>query len=272
MTRPRQVYGANPPGRLPAAMLRALAAEVSDPGRFSRAKGYARDAAVVDIEVEPGRVRAEVQGSRYEPYVAVVHVAPADDTASLLGLIPDRDELMAECTCPDDAWGGFCKHAVATLLVLADEVTAAPEVLEAWRSGDPIEPTAPADPPIDVLAGVLQHRHHCPTSRRCRHGCRWRSPPAGTATRSPPCWPTLSACCGHAECQRQALRRRRGCGPGEVIHGRAGPEPAAAGPLAHQTLTPLGGELEGEVDSDWVHASNVRPIVDRSGPRSLASS
>ena len=155
MTRPRQVYGANPPGRLPAAMLRALAAEVSDPGRFSRAKGYARDAAVVDIEVEPGRVRAEVQGSRYEPYVAVVHVAPADDTASLLGLIPDRDELMAECTCPDDAWGGFCKHAVATLLVLADEVTAAPEVLEAWRSGDPIELTTPADPPIDVLAGLL---------------------------------------------------------------------------------------------------------------------
>ncbi len=190
MTRPRHVYGANPPGRLPAAMLRALAAELSDPGRFSRAKGYARDGAVVDIDVEPGCVRAEVQGSRYEPYVAAVHVAPADDAQSLLGLVPDRDELMAECTCPDDAWGGFCKHAVAALLVLADEVTAAPEVLTTWRSGEPIEVRAPADPPIDVLAGLLRHRRRCRSSRRCRHDSRWRSPPAGTATRSPPCWPT----------------------------------------------------------------------------------
>jgi hypothetical protein len=140
-------------------MLRALAAEISDPGRFSRAKQYARDGAVVDIEVEPGAVRGTVQGSRYEPYVAVVYVAPADDTISLLGVIPDRDELMAECTCPDDAWGGFCKHAVATLLVLADEVTAMPEVLEGWRSGDPIpdlEPRPPAVPAPDVLADLLR--------------------------------------------------------------------------------------------------------------------
>jgi hypothetical protein len=139
-------------------MLRALAAEVSDPGRFSRAKQYARDGAVVDIDVEPGAVRGTVQGSRYEPYVAAVYVAPADDTASLLGLIPDRDELMAECTCPDDAWGGFCKHAVATLLVLADEVTAEPEVLAAWRSGDPIPdlaPRRPTEPAPDVLADLL---------------------------------------------------------------------------------------------------------------------
>jgi hypothetical protein len=159
MSRPRQAYGSNPPGRLPAAMLRALAAEISDPARFSRAKQYARDGAVVDIDVEPGVARGTVQGSRYEPYVAVVYVAPADDTASLLGLIPDRDELMAECTCPDDAWGGFCKHAVATLLVLADEATAEPHVLNSWRSGDPIPELAPRQPtaPVpDVLADLLK--------------------------------------------------------------------------------------------------------------------
>jgi SWIM zinc finger len=158
VTRPRRAYGANPPGRLAAAMVRALAAELSDPGRFSRAKEYARDGAVVDIEVEPGSVSGHVQGSRYEPYVAVVHVAPADDTASLLGLIPDRDELMAECTCPDDAWRGFCKHAVATLLVLADEATAAPDVLETWRSGEPLAEPEGEDagaPAIDVLAELL---------------------------------------------------------------------------------------------------------------------
>ena len=69
------VYGPNPPGRLPAAMLRALAAELSDPGASPGPRRYAHDGAVVDIDVEPGWVRGEVQGSRYEPYVAVVHVA-----------------------------------------------------------------------------------------------------------------------------------------------------------------------------------------------------
>ncbi len=81
-------------------MLRALAAELSDPGRFSRAKAYARDGAVVDIEIEPGEVRATIQGSRYEPYVATVYVAPSDDRDSLLGLIPDRDELVADVHVP----------------------------------------------------------------------------------------------------------------------------------------------------------------------------
>ena len=57
-------------------MLRALAAELSDPGRFARAKAYARDGAVVDIEIEPGEVRATIQGSRFEPYVATVFVRP----------------------------------------------------------------------------------------------------------------------------------------------------------------------------------------------------
>ncbi|MET0146828.1 MAG: SWIM zinc finger family protein [Ilumatobacteraceae bacterium] len=138
MTRPRQPHGPNPPGRLPAAMLRALAAELSDPGRFSRAKAYARDGAVVDIDVQPGVVQATIQGSRYEPYVASVVVGATDDTTSLLGLIPDRDELVASCSCPDDASydGAFCKHALATLLTLADEVTIDPGVLTRWRAGD----------------------------------------------------------------------------------------------------------------------------------------
>ena len=170
MTRPRQVIGPNPPGRLPAAMLRALAAELSDPGRFSRAKAYARDGAVIDIDIDAGEVRATIQGSRYEPYVASVYVAPSDDHDSLLGLIPDRDELQATCSCPDDGpyGGAFCKHALAALLALADEVTIEPEVLARWRTADPAaeasaipgrradraggEPDAPV---VDVLVTAL---------------------------------------------------------------------------------------------------------------------
>jgi hypothetical protein len=139
MTRPRRSFGANPPGRVAAAMLRALAAELSDPSRFTRAKAYARDDAVIDIVVEPGVVRAEVQGSRYDPYVVELHVGAIDEpgSVSLAELIPDRHEIGASCTCPDGGPLGvaYCKHVLATVLVLADEITVEPELLSRWRSG-----------------------------------------------------------------------------------------------------------------------------------------
>ena len=178
--RPRQVIGPNPPGRLPAAMLRALAAELSDPGRFSRAKAYAHDGAVIDIDIGPGEVRATIQGSRYEPYVASVYVTSSDDITSLLGLIPDRDELQATCSCPDDGpyGGAFCKHALTALLTLADEVTIEPEVLVRWRTADP-DAEGSRDPPpprrpcgrrrtptddevVDVLVSALVAPHPIP--------------------------------------------------------------------------------------------------------------
>jgi hypothetical protein len=127
-------------------MLRALAAELADPGRFGRAKAYARDDAVTDIQVEPGSVRAVVQGSRRDPYVVTVHVRPlepdeaeaaAGGTAPVAQLLPGREDLAVACTCPDgDQPGVVCKHALATLLVLADEVSIEPALLVRWRSGD----------------------------------------------------------------------------------------------------------------------------------------
>ena len=38
MTRPRRPFGANHPGRLPATMMKVLAAEMSDPSRLRRGK------------------------------------------------------------------------------------------------------------------------------------------------------------------------------------------------------------------------------------------
>lgn len=162
MSRPRRSFGPNPPGRLAAAMLRALAAELADPGRFTRAKAYARDGAVIDIEIEPGVVRAEVQGSRYDPYVTELHVAAVDGRGvELIDLVPDRYELAVACTCPDDPppGGMFCKHVLATLLVLADELTVEPELLARWRSaGSAVvrsRPRPPVEAEIDVLADLL---------------------------------------------------------------------------------------------------------------------
>lgn len=159
MSAPRRLVTAHAQGRLPAAMLRALAAELSDPGRFSRAKAYARDGAVTDIEIEPGEVHGQVQGSRYEPYVATIFTAPAADGEGLLGLIPERGELLLTCSCPDAETFGACKHALAVLLVLADEITIEPDLLARWRSGgDEDGPLHPAEPAatVDVLAPLLQ--------------------------------------------------------------------------------------------------------------------
>ncbi|MFV0309030.1 MAG: SWIM zinc finger family protein [Desertimonas sp.] len=177
--RPRAHFGADPKGRLPATMLRALAAELSDPSRFKRAKAYARDQAVFDIQVDPGVVRGMVQGSRPEPYETGVLVSPlpaatrtaADAAAtSAVQLMPGRDDLAVTCTCPDvDTAGVVCKHALATLLVFADEVSVEPGLLSHWRSGgalgrpsvgrsraiargEPDREREPLTPVVDVLA------------------------------------------------------------------------------------------------------------------------
>ena len=49
MSRPRKPFGANHPGRLPATMMKVLAAEMSDPSRLRRGKQYAKDGSVLDI-------------------------------------------------------------------------------------------------------------------------------------------------------------------------------------------------------------------------------
>lgn len=182
--RPRHHATPDPAGRLPATVLRALAAELSDPGRFSRAKAYARDDAVIDLRVDPGVIAGEVQGSRADPYVARLYVEPVDPDvraaaldgrATPMQLLPDRDELAVTCSCPDgDTSGLVCKHALATLLVFADEVNIEPALLTEWRSGGALDRVPTARPAVrtgrgagrdggesapapvaDVLAGLL---------------------------------------------------------------------------------------------------------------------
>lgn len=145
MSRPRRTIG-DQPGRLVATMLRALAAELSDPGRYSRAKAYARDGAVIEIDTRPEIVSGLVLGSRRDPYevLLVADPAPADEIdradpaalGSMTMLIPGRDELSVSCTCPDAGGspGVLCKHAVAVLLVFADETSIEPGLLIRWRT------------------------------------------------------------------------------------------------------------------------------------------
>lgn len=129
MSRPRRPYG-NPPGRLPATMVRVLAAELSDAGRLSRGKRYWADHAVIDIVVGHGAVTAEIQGSRSQPYVVTIETRAGQG-------VPTKRDLWVRCTCPDDAGTGreACKHAVAALFALSDEIAVEPELLDRWRGG-----------------------------------------------------------------------------------------------------------------------------------------
>jgi hypothetical protein len=129
VTRPRKPFGANHPGRLPATMMKVLAAEMSDPARLRRGKQYAQDGSVLDIVIDPGTVTCEIQGSRSTPYVAVVVVTPGDG-------MPLRRDVTFTCTCPDDDnWDNYaCKHVVATLFTLSDEFLVEPGLLDVWRN------------------------------------------------------------------------------------------------------------------------------------------
>lgn len=155
MAKPRKPYG-NPPGRLPATMIKVLAAELSDSGRLGRGKQLWSGDAVIDIVIGRGAVTAEVQGSRRDPYVVTIETEPGDGT-------PRKADLWLDCTCPDpESSGRFaCKHAVATLFALSDEVALEPELLHRWRSGRARHPAAGAPLPTPPTPGS-RHLHAVP--------------------------------------------------------------------------------------------------------------
>lgn len=131
------------------AVLEALAIG----GRLSRGRSYARRGQVMDIAIEPGLVRARVQGSRKVPYEVAIQVAPlspadwrrlaevlakeavflarllagempADIESAFakagLSLFPSRlSELQTTCSCPDVS--NPCKHIAAVYYLLGEE-------------------------------------------------------------------------------------------------------------------------------------------------------
>ncbi|NYE47658.1 putative Zn finger protein [Spinactinospora alkalitolerans] len=136
----------------------------AETGRLERGRGYAATGAVRDLRVGPGEVLAKVQGSRPRPYRVSLMLPVLDDdqwatvTAALAGqplfrakllsgeLPPETervfgvlglalfprglDDLVLTCSCPD--WGHPCKHAAATLYVLADSLDGDPFLLLTW--------------------------------------------------------------------------------------------------------------------------------------------
>jgi uncharacterized Zn finger protein len=117
-------------------MVKVLAAELSDQGRLSRGKRYWAEDAVVDIVVGHGAVTAVIMGSRPDPYVVTIEATQGTG-------VPSKREVWISCTCPDDGVETeACKHAVAALFALSDEVAIEPALLERWRTGSRRRPAA----------------------------------------------------------------------------------------------------------------------------------
>ncbi len=138
--------------------------------RLGRGRNYALSGQVVEMAVEGSRVIASVVGTRPEPYRVTVdfraaegaaraHIAAAIRAepmfvARLLAddlplevesffraeglhlfpggkLAPGRYDMTTRCSCPD--YANPCKHAMAVLLLLGEEIARRPATLLALR-------------------------------------------------------------------------------------------------------------------------------------------
>ncbi len=148
-------------GRLATTLLSVAVAGMAEPNRFRKGRAYVAERAVTRIDVDPGRLTGTVVGTRVDPYRVVVDVVSTTRAAEAIGaparsevmrLTPEPDDLVVQCTCPDDA--DPCKHSVAVLLAFANELGSRPELLVEWRCGT-IEPA----PRAVVGARARNERH-----------------------------------------------------------------------------------------------------------------
>ena len=136
--------------------------------RLPRGRSYARNGAVIDLQIANGKVNALVSGtSTYEIIVtirslharrwkeiAAASTGKIDSLVDLLGgklskqvmevvthkergLFPSPDQISFSCSCPD--WADMCKHVAAVLYGVGVRFDEKPELLFALRGVDHAE-------------------------------------------------------------------------------------------------------------------------------------
>ncbi len=141
--------------------------------RLPRGRTYVRSGAVLDLQIEPGRVHGLVQGSELYEVEIKIRPLPAErkrelcdrcaadigSTIDLLsgkldrnimnilaepkrGLFPEPREIEFDCSCPDIA--EVCKHVAAVLYGIGVRFDASPELFFTLRGIDPAEFAAAA--------------------------------------------------------------------------------------------------------------------------------
>jgi uncharacterized Zn finger protein len=148
--------------------------------RLPRGRAYVRNGSVIDLRIEPGRVRAMVSGTEF--YTVEIDIKPlpkkkwmeikgkcAGQIGSLVellqgsvsrsvmeivtrkgeGLFPSSREITLNCSCPDRAT--MCKHVAATLYGVGARLDREPELLFVLRGVEPVEMVKTA---LDRTAGT----------------------------------------------------------------------------------------------------------------------
>ncbi len=121
--------------------------------RLGRGRSYARKGQVLSIDIDTGKLKAKVQGSRSKPYSveAKVKMLSKDDWEKIIQALADRpifaakllagempqdienifhevglslfptkyNDLATDCSCPD--WSNPCKHIAAVFYLLGEE-------------------------------------------------------------------------------------------------------------------------------------------------------
>ncbi len=141
--------------------------------RLPRGRSYLRSKSVIDLQIEPGVVRAQVLGSSLyrveitiqpvtQPHWSAIRAACAGKIGSLVallrgtlsgevmevmtrpdeGLFPKPAEIAFTCSCPD--WAGMCKHVAAAMYGIGSRLDKQPELLFLLRGADSAELIASA--------------------------------------------------------------------------------------------------------------------------------
>lgn len=136
--------------------------------RLPRGASYVRNGSVIDLQIEPGQVKALVSGSEVYTVTIRIEKLPAaawsrirsdcaqsiDSLIDLLqgkfdqaimerltrrdgGLFPLPREIKPGCTCPD--WANVCKHVAAAFYGIGARLDVAPELLFKLRGVDHLE-------------------------------------------------------------------------------------------------------------------------------------
>ena len=151
--------------------------------RLQRGSSYVRSGSVIDLQITPGEVRAQVVGSSLYTVTANVTAVPdkqweticADCSGSIdslvellqgklsnavmerickpgTGLFPSPKEITFDCSCPDRAL--MCKHVAAVLYGVGTRLDQQPEVIFSLRRVDAEE--------------LVQHAHMNPPAAQKR--------------------------------------------------------------------------------------------------------
>jgi uncharacterized Zn finger protein len=133
--------------------------------RLPRGRSYVRNGAVVDLRIEPGKVKALVSGSDIYEVDVDVSAVPDDRWSAMCtdcaggidslvellqgrfsngvmerickqqtGLFPSPAEIKFSCSCPD--WASMCKHVSAVLYGVGARLDEKPELLFKLREVD----------------------------------------------------------------------------------------------------------------------------------------